>query len=446
MELTGAVMDLLGSAWTIIAFLAALMVIVAVHELGHYWVGRWCGIHATTFSLGFGTPLIRRRDRHGTLWQISLLPLGGYVKFLGDGDGASARADDATMAQLSSSEKRHTLHGAPLIARMLTVAAGPAANILLTALIVAGALVWNGVALEQPVVGVLRAVPNQEQGLKPGDTILAVEGQATPDQATFFDVTDALPPVPRVTYRVLRDGQEMDVTDSHPRPPVVLDVQPKSAALDAGLQAGDVVMAMDGVPIATFNQMPPLVEAKAGAPVRLTIWRAGQTFDVDLTPRRRDLPDGKGGFETRWLVGLTGGSLFEPATRHPGPIETISLSAQATWALIATNVSGIAHILSGAISSCNLSGPIGMAEVVGQAARSGVAPFVEMVAIISLGIGLTNLLPIPVLDGGHLVFHLYEAVTRRPPSRAVLHWLTLMGFAVILGLMLFAISNDLTCS
>ena len=384
------------------------------------------------------------------MWQISALPLGGYVKFLGDGDGASARADEDTMAQLSARQRRATLHGAPLWARAATVAAGPAANILLTALILAGSIAWNGIALDQPTVGRMQALPRLDpgtgQGLRPGDRILAVQGQETPDLQGYFMTVETLPPLAQVTYHIRRDGVEMDVIDAHPMPPLVLDVQPKSAALDAGLKAGDVVLALDGQPMATFNQMPGLIEAKGGAPVRLTIWREGKTFDVELTPRRRDLPTSDGGFTTRWLVGLTGGSLFEPATRHPGPIEAISLSGQATWGLITTNVSGIAHVLTGAISSCNLSGPIGMAEVVGQAARSGFNVFVQMLAILSLGIGLTNLLPIPVLDGGHLLFHVYEAVTRRAPSRAVLQALTTAGLALVLGLMLFALSNDLTCT
>lgn len=440
------VAELLSGAQNAVYFILALMIIVAVHEFGHYIVGRLCGIHAVTFSLGFGPPLIRRRDRRGTLWQISAIPLGGYVKFLGDGDGASARADDATMAGLSSREKRATLHGAPLWARVLTVAAGPLANVLLTLVLLAGTIAVQGVAVDQPVVGKVNPLPGISAGLQPGDRILEVNGIATPDLKTYFSVLDQLPSQATMPYRVDRAGQTLTVTDAHPLPPLVRDVQPKSAALDAGVKAGDIVTALDGQPIATFDQLPALIAAKAGAPVVVTLWRQGQSFDVTLTPRERDLPDGQGGFTHRWLIGLTGGSLFEPATRHPGLLETARLAAQATWALTTTNVSGIVHILRGTISSCNVSGVIGMAEVVSAAARDGLDAFIQIVAVVSLGIGLMNLLPIPVLDGGHLMFHAWEAIRRRPPSPAAMRLLTSLGLAVLLALMAFAIGNDLTCT
>lgn len=446
MNLLGDLGSLVSMLQTVGYFLIALMIIVAVHELGHYWMGRICGIHAVTFSLGFGPVLIRRRDRHGTMWQIAALPLGGFVKFLGDADGASARPDEQTLAGLSSNEKRHTLHGAPLWARMLTVIAGPAANILLTAVLLAGMILWQGVATEPPAVGAMHAVTGFPDGLKPGDVITSVDGQPTPDLAALVDVTQALPPLPEVAYGVLRDGQALTVVDAHPVPPLVLDVQPKSAALDAGIQAGDLVTALNGVPVHSFGEMPAIVAAQEGAPMQVTLLREGKTLDLTLTPRRRDLPDGNGGFETRWLIGLTGGALFDPATRTPGLIEAVDLSGAATWNLITTNVSGMAHVLSGAISTCNLSGPIGMAEVVGQAARSGLNAFVQILAIVSLAVGIMNLLPIPVLDGGHLVFHVYEAIMRRPPSNGAMQLLTSLGLALLLGLMVFALSNDLTCT
>ena len=446
MNFTSDLSGLVSAGQTIFFFLVALMIIVAVHELGHYWVGRLCGIHATTFSLGFGPPLVQRRDKHGTMWQISALPLGGFVKFLGDGDGASARPDEKTLAGLSTTEKRHTLHGAPLWARMLTVVAGPAANVLLTAALLAGTILWLGVAQDPPVVGTMHAMPGFADGLKSGDTITAVAGQPTPDLKAYLAVTEKLPPAVAVTYTVTRAGRAVEVLDAHPVPPLVLNVQPKSAALDAGIKPGDLVTALNGTPVYSFNAMPDIVAGLNGAPMKVTLLRDGKSFDVTLTPRRRDLPDGKGGFETRWLIGLTGGSLFEPATRRPGVAETVQLSGNATWSLITTNISGMAHVLSGAISTCNLSGPIGMAEVVGQAARSGPDAFVQILAVVSLAVGIMNLLPIPVLDGGHLVFHIYEAIRRRPPSVAAMQLLTSLGLALLLGLMLFALKNDLTCT
>lgn len=435
-----------GLVGTGLAFVAALLLIVAVHEFGHYIIGRLCGIRAQVFSLGFGKPLISRVDRHGTRWQIAWVPLGGYVRFLGDVDGTSVQPDGSTLAGLSPEELRATMHGAPLWARSATVAAGPLFNFALTILIFSGSLWWSGVPRDEPIIGTLHAMPFEGQGLQPGDRILAVGGVETPDLETFYTVADKVPPQPSVTYRVERAGQTADVAGPHPLPPVVNAVQPQSAALDAGLQAGDVVLTVAGQPVAAFAEMPALVEAAAGQPVALTIWRDGKTFDVSLTPRRRDLPTADGGFETRWLIGLSGGLLFEPEMRTPGVVESVKIAAEQSWFLARTNLSGIAHMFTGAISTCNISGPITMAQVMGEAARSGFETFLQMAAVLSLGIGLFNLFPIPVLDGGHLVLHLWEGVTGQAPNRRVLQGLTMLGLLILLALMALALTNDLTCT
>ena len=434
--------DLGGTAWTLATFLVAIVIIVTVHEFGHYIIGRWTGIHAEVFSLGFGKVIWSRTDKRGTRWQIAALPLGGYVKFLGDADGSS-RPDQGAMRGLSANERRHTMHGAPLWARSATVVAGPLANFILAFILFFGVILSKGVAVDQPLIGTLRDVPFATPSLQVGDLVTAMEGQPTPDLAAFFTVADGLSDKASVSYQVTRDGQSLTVAGPNPLPPVADSVQPQSAALDAGIAAGDVILKAAGQDIASFSQLPKLVEATSDQPIALTVWRAGKTFDVTLTPRRRDIPTQDGGFETRWLIGISGGVLFDPVTRQPSVTEAAKTAWKQGFYMVKTNLSGLGYMIVGKISSCNMSSPIGMAKVVGAAARSGWESFIQTVALVSLSIGLLNLLPIPVLDGGHLVFHIWEATTGHPPSERALQVLMTLGLGLLFSLMLFAVSNDL---
>jgi len=432
-----------GTAWTVFFFIIALSVIVFVHEYGHYIVGRWSGIHSEVFSVGFGPVLLSRRDRRGTRWQIAAIPFGGYVKFLGDADATSVQAGDTS--GLSPAERRHTMTGAPLWARAATVTAGPVANFILTFVLLAGLLVFTGIPRDVPTVGALRDFPQSGPSLEVGDVILAIEGRATPDRESFGQVLDELPAAKLVTYSVLRDGNEMTVTGPHPFAPVVGMVIVRSAAIDAGLQAGDVVLRAAGQDVLTFSQLPEIVAASKGAPVPLTIWRAGETFELTLTPRIRTVEDETGAFVERYQIGIGAGLFFESAMRGTGPLETVTLTLERMWQMTVSTFSGLWHIIIGAISTCNFSGAIGMAETMGDAARNGVETFIGMMAVLSLGVGILNLFPIPVLDGGHLVFHAYEAVMRRPPSDRALRVLMTVGLSFVLGIMIFALSRDLVC-
>ncbi|RGP36071.1 RIP metalloprotease RseP [Pseudotabrizicola alkalilacus] len=444
MDLIGLVPSFGGLVWTVIAFVLALSIIVAIHEYGHYIVGRWTGIHAEVFSLGFGPVIYSRIDSRGTRWQIAALPFGGYVKFLGDSDAASGK-DGAAMSGLSERERRRTMHGAPLWARVLTVAAGPAFNFVSALLIFTVMVLWTGVATEEASVGKVPALPFEGQTLQPGDTIVELAGQPTPDLATLVTVADALPPSPSVPYVVERAGVRVAFDGPYPFPPLAGGVQPQTAAFAAGLKAGDVIMAVDGAAISAFSELRTLVGESGGRDLRLTVWRAGEVFDATLTPRRMDLPLPEGGFETRWLIGLSGGIGFEPVLRTPGPVEAIGIGARQTWMIATTSLSGLYHMITGAISSCNLRGPIGIAESSGAAASQGVESFVWFIAMLSVAVGLMNLFPIPVLDGGHLVFHAYEAVTGKPPSDRALQVMMMGGLALLLSLMVFALTNDLFC-
>ncbi|MFO1202744.1 MAG: RIP metalloprotease RseP [Tabrizicola sp.] len=432
-----------GTAWTVVFFVIALSVIVFVHEYGHYIVGRWSGIHSEVFSIGFGPVLFSRTDKRGTRWQIAAIPFGGYVKFLGDADASSVRQAD--VSGLSPSERRHTMAGAPLWARAATVAAGPVFNFILTFALLVGLAIASGTPSEEPTVGTLRAFPFEGQTLQEGDVILAVEGQATPDWETFGKVTDALKGKATVSYSVRRGREELIVSGPHPLAPVVGEVQIRSAAMDAGIQEGDVILKASGKDVTYFDELPDIVAASKGQPVDLTVWRDGKTFDIALTPRIRTVDDGNGGFTERYLLGLYSGLFFEPAVRSTSPWEALAGAANGMWVMTTTTFSGLSHMIQGAISSCNLSGAIGMAETAGDAARNGVQSFVGMLAILSFGVGLLNLFPIPVLDGGHLVFHAWEAVTGRAPSERALRVLMSIGLTVVLSIMIFGLSRDLLC-
>ncbi len=440
--MVGLLPDFGNLALTVVAFVAALSVIVAVHEYGHYIVGRWSGIHAEVFSLGFGPRLASWVDKRGTRWQIAALPFGGYVKFLGDSNAASGK-DGAAIRALSPAEQRHTMHGAPLWARAATVAAGPVFNFLMSIAIFAGFFWVKGIATDLPVVGSLTEVPGVTQGLQPGDRITAIEGTPTPDLETFFTVADALPPAPVVRYGVERAGSATEVSGPYPFPPLVGQVQPLSAAAEAGMEDGDFVQAINGQPVVAFNQLREIVGGSDGKPVTLTILRAGAVQEVTITPKRVDLPKREGGFETRWLIGLSGGPMFTPETRVPGPVEGLWLGVTQMGDVISTSLSGLGHMIAGKISTCNVQGPIGIAKTSGAAASMGVSSFLWFIAMLSTAVGMMNLFPIPVLDGGHLLFHAYEAVTRRPPSDRAMQVMMAAGLTLLLSLMLFALGNDI---
>ncbi|MCL4126890.1 UNVERIFIED_CONTAM: hypothetical protein GTU68_043565, partial [Idotea baltica] len=366
-----------GLLYTLLAFVVALSVIVAVHEYGHYIVGRWSGIHAEVFSLGFGPVLYSRMDKRGTRWQIAALPFGGYVKFLGDANAASGKDSEAMeTAERDPAELRRTMHGAPLWARTATVAAGPIFNFVMSIFVFSAIVLTRGPYLF---------------------------------------------------------------------PPYVSQVAPRSAAMDIGLESGDVITAIDGAPIFAFDQLKSAVESSDGRVLLLDVWRQGETLEFALAPRRTDEPQADGGFVTHWRIGIAGGMAFLPATERAGLGEAVIGGSVQTMAIISSSLSGLWHMVTGAISTCNMSGPIGIAETSGAMASQGAQSFIWFIAVLSTAVGLLNLFPIPALDGGHLVFYAYEAVAGKPPSDGALRILMAIGLSLILSLMVFALGNDLFC-
>lgn len=439
MELTQLLPQFGNVAFTIIAFIVALSIIVAIHEYGHYIVGRWCGIHAEVFSLGFGPVLFARVDRHGTRWQVAALPFGGFVKFLGDANAASVGS-----TEVAAADKRRTMLGAPLWARAATVVAGPLFNFILSLLVFGAVIMGQGQVANPMRIAALQPLPPaMGQDMQVGDQIVAMNGTPTPTVESMTAIEAGLPLTGLIDYTVLRDGTEVQVKGPHPYPPLVLGVTPGSAAYDAGLQPDDVITAVDGVPVWSFDQLVQIVIGGEGKAMLLSVWRNSEELTFTIVPRRADLPTAGGGFETRWLVGVSGGLVFELQTETPGIFTAVQLALGQLWGIILGSLSGLYHMITGAISSCNLSGPVGIAQASGAMAAQGAVSFVWFVGVLSAAVGLMNLFPIPILDGGHLVFFGYEAVTGHKPGVQALNVLMVAGLALVLFMTFFALANDL---
>ncbi|MEP2715401.1 RIP metalloprotease RseP [Pseudophaeobacter sp.] len=449
MDLLSVLPQLGGFVYTIASFVVALSIIVAVHEYGHYIVGRWSGIHAEVFSLGFGPVLWSRYDKRGTKWQIAALPFGGYVKFLGDADAASGK--DSAVVEAAAADPvqlRRTMHGAPLWARTATVAAGPVFNFIMSIAVFTALALSMGAVRDPLTVGAVVPVPGVESQLRPGDELIEVAGVPLPglgDNSGWVAFNAALPFSPTLEYLVRRDGAEVTLTDTYFSPAYIDTVMPRSAAADAGLQSGDFISRLNGEPVFAFKQLVDHVAATEGAPLSLEVTRGSESFDVSLSPRRVDLPQGDGSFASRWLIGITGGKLVDYATESMGLGEALTTGTGQVWGVISSSISGLGHMITGAISTCNLSGPIGIAKASGDTASQGALSFISFIAVLSTAVGLLNLFPIPALDGGHLVFYAYEAVVGRPPNDRAVQILMSIGIAMILSLMVFALGNDIFC-
>jgi len=433
----------------LLAFIIALSVIVAIHEYGHYIVGRWSGIHADVFSLGFGPVLYSRVDKRGTVWQIAALPFGGYVKFAGDANAASGK-DDVAMeaAQDDPARLRSTMHGAPLWARAATVAAGPLFNFAMSIIIFTVIALQVGVPKDPLTIGEIRPLPFVEAQLQSGDEILSVAGISIPsadDVTAYADAFDAIPLAQPLYYDVMRDGQQMTVPGPYIMPTLIKQVMPQSAAYEAGLMAGDVITGVDGVPIFAFSQLKKFVEASEGRALLLTVWRDGETLEFTMRPKVIDEPQPDGSFKSQTRIGIAGGTAFDAATTTPGVLDALWSGVANTGRIIEGSISGLKHMIVGNISTCNLSGPVGIAQTSGAMASQGAQSFIYFIAVLSTAVGLLNLFPIPALDGGHLVFYAYEAVTGKPPSDGALRILMTIGLTLVLGLMVFALGNDLFC-
>jgi len=417
-----------------------------VHEYGHYIVGKWTGIKADVFSVGMGPVIVSRVDKNGTIWQIAAIPFGGFVKFKGDANISSSHADFCSKT-LNKNDLRTTLHGAPLWARTATVAAGPIFNFVFSIAIFFMLFVSIGQVREPLTVSKINPLPFINQ-LEQGDEIISISGFKI---GSASSVTDMLEHIKyddpnSIIYEIRRDGEIYFVVGPPIDLPRVSGLVPLSAAVEANLNAGDIILEINGEPISKFNQLKEAVEKSSGSSIGLTVWRDAKIFQTTIIPKREDIPQPEGGFITKWRIGIIGSIYpFELLTEPIPVLQAVRLSILQTYSIITSSINGLYHIVVGNISTCNLSGPVEIAEISSHMAKEGLQSFVQTLALFSAAIGFMNLLPIPILDGGHLVFYAYEAIFRRPPNQKALSVLMTTGLALVLFFMMFAIFNDYYC-
>jgi len=431
--------------------LVTLGVLVTFHEFGHYWVARRCGVKVLRFSVGFGRALWKRTGRDGTEYQIAAIPLGGYVKML---DAREGEIDPALRAQ--------EFTGKSVWKRIAIVAAGPGFNLIFT--IVA---FWAMFMLGKPdVAPVVTAVPHSmaaTAGVRPGDRILAVDGEAVSSWSdTMAAVADALlgrQPLP-LTVRdqdgtrrqlvlpldQLPAGQDVGhYLDTlgltlAPPPAVAATVMPGQPAALAGMRSGDRIVSVNGKPVADFAAFGALVQTEAAVSPVLAIGvrRHDQALTLDVTARFESLQ----GQPRRWVMGV-GSPVAETATVHYGPLRALGASLDATWRNTTQTFGMLGKMLTGTASTKNLSGVIGIAEVANASASMGLPWFLQFLALVSLSLAILNLLPIPVLDGGHLLYYLVELVKGSPVSEQVMVVGQYIGLALLFTLMGLAFYNDI---
>jgi regulator of sigma E protease len=372
----GALVDRLGGILIYpVAFLFVLTIVVFVHEWGHFIVGRLCGVGVTAFSIGFGRELFGWNDRHGTRWKISAVPLGGYVKFVGDMNAASV-PDEAALGRMTPQERRVSFQNQPLPQRAAIVAAGPIANFILA-------------------IAVFAAV-------------------------TFLAGRQIL--IPRVE-----------------------SVQAGSAAESAGFQPGDLVLAIDGRAIASFSDMQRIIATSAGDTLAFTVDRRGNQVSLDATPAAREVEMPGMGKQRIGVLGLQGSrDAADTKLVRYGLGQSLAAGATDTWNVVDRTFHYLGRMITGRESPKQLSGPIGILKVSGDVATvGGITPLISLMAILSVSIGLLNLFPIPLLDGGHLLFYAFEAVRGRPLSERAQEIGFRIGLALVVMLMLFATWNDI---
>ena len=430
---------------TVLAFVLCLSVIVFVHEFGHYFIGKLSGIHAEVFSIGFGPVIISAYDKRGTKWQLAAFPLGGYVKFLGDKNPASS-PDPEIDKRDEQNSLRKSMHGAPLWARFITVAAGPLFNFIFSGLIFFLIFMDQGMTKLPLTVDKTFDTP-YEQKFEKGDVVRSVNGlKINNDLKKLNDQWGGVFANKPLTYVVERKGILITLENIIQNPPRISQVLPKSSAISAGLEKGDLILSLNSREIKNFNEIKDFVEASQGEGFIVEYWREGLVYETRLTPQIVDVPIETGGFERIYRVGIVSDYFpFQPAMTKQSISWAFLSSIKSIYLIMEGSVKGLYHIVFGNISSCNLSGPISIAETSGQMVKQGSLNYLWFIAVLSTAIGMINLFPIPVLDGGHLMFFTVEALIGRKPNQKIVNTFMALGFALLVGLMLFSVLNDFLC-
>ncbi|MBO9552080.1 sigma E protease regulator RseP [Pseudomonas sp.] len=443
--------------YMIVGTLVALGVLVTFHEFGHFWVARRCGVKVLRFSVGFGTPLLRWHDRQGTEFVVAAIPLGGYVKMLDEREG------DVPPALAHQSFNRKSVRQ-----RIAIVAAGPIANFLL-AILFFWLLAMLGTQQVRPVIGAVESGSlAASAGLAAGQEIVSIDGKATSGwSAVNLQLVRRLGESGTLQVGVRDEGataeRQLQVKLDHwlkgadePDPiqslglrpwrpavsPVLAEIDPKGPAAAAGLKAGDKLLALDGAALSDWQQVVDSVRARPDAQVVLRVERDGAALEVPVTLAHKGEGKAVGGY----LGAGVKGAEWPPSMLREvsyGPLDAVGEGLSRTWNMSVLTLESLKKMLFGELSVKNLSGPITIAKVAGASAQSGVGDFLNFLAYLSISLGVLNLLPIPVLDGGHLLFYLVEWARGRPLSERVQGWGVQIGISLVVGVMLLALINDL---
>ena len=443
--------------YTLIAFVVAISVLVVVHEFGHYWVARRMGVKVLRFSLGFGKPLwMRRFGPDQTEWVIAAVPLGGYVKMLDEHEGEVAKQDLA-----------RAFNRQPALKRVAIVVAGPLFNFLF-AILAYTILNMAGIEGMRPVVGkVAEGSLAQQAGFRQGDEFTAIDGyrvqswdqrrlylyeRALDRTTVIFTVRD----LDGLTHERALDLSSLSAADvgagllerqiglfpSLPElEPVIGTLDGRGTAAQAGLQAGDRVLAIDGQPVKTWQDMVKAVSARPDVALRLRVERNGVIREFSVTPQAAESAGQRIG---RIGVGVRIPELpadMRVLVRH-APLSALAEGLETTWRMSALTLKMLGKMLMLEVSTKTISGPLTIAQYAGASAQIGLDRFVMFLAVVSISLGVLNLLPIPVLDGGHLLIYLIEGIQRKPLSETALHWGQQIGIALLIALMALAFYND----
>ncbi len=445
--------------FTVASFIVALGILIAVHEFGHFWVARKLGVKVLRFSIGFGRPLLRRVGaRDGTEYIIAAVPLGGYVKML-----------DEREQEVPAEERHLAFNRQPLWRRFAIVAAGPIFNFLFAILIYWGILVVGDTGTRPLVGDVTPGSVAAEAGMLSGDEILRVGDRITPtwESAVFalmaesLDAEDLPIKVREQTgigaVRTL-DGDALATLPDNPAildnlglsvarpvlPPVIGEVMSGQPASQAGLRAGDRIIAAAGEQVESWKSLVDAVQAHPGRPLMLRVERGDEELEVTLTPRVAQGPSGEIG--RIGAVADVPDDLFEPyrAEVRMGPLEALGAAAEKTLDMSVLMLRVLGRMLIGQASVENLSGPISIAQTAGKTASYGLDSFIKFLAVVSISLGVLNLLPIPILDGGHLLFFTIEAIKGSPLSEQVQMQGQRIGLALLAALMTIAFYVDIS--
>jgi regulator of sigma E protease len=443
--------------YTIALTLGTLAILVAIHEFGHFWVARRCGVQVLRFSIGFGTRLFSWSDAKGTEYAISAIPLGGYVKMLDEREG-----------EVPADQLQYAFNRKPVLQRIAVVSAGPLANLLL-AVVAYWFLYMAGESGYVPLIS--DVAPDSVAavaGLEEGQEIVAVDGGETPTwQALSFQLLDRIGDTGTIKFAVkypdseviyeseasierwLSDQEQPDLFGglgislyTPPIPPVVGEVVSDSPAASIGLLPGDKMLRADGIPMDLWMDWVDYVRARPGQPIDLEYQRGDDILQAVLVPERATDEGG----ETIGRVGVAVAMPEMPAELERkftrGPLESLGASVVRTWDLSMFTLKSIKKMLMGLISPKNLSGPITIAKVATASAKSGLESYISFLALLSVSLGVLNLLPIPVLDGGHLLFYTIELLAGRPVPEKIQSVGYQLGLFMVLGIMILALYND----